>query len=64
VNSPRPRPPRGPARFRAADVKRAFLGAQAAKIPVAAVRIEPDGSILVIPGTPEAVPASTPNEWD
>jgi hypothetical protein len=31
---------------------------------IAAVRIEPDGSILVIPGTPEAVPVSAPNPWD
>lgn len=60
----RTRAPRGPARFTEADVKRAFRGAQKARIRVAAVKIMPDGSILVIPGTPEAVPVSAPNPWD
>jgi hypothetical protein len=58
------RKPRGPARFREKDVARAIRGARAAKIPIAAVRIEPDGSILVIPGTPPAVATSAPNPWD
>ena len=58
------RKPRGPAKFTAADVKRAFAGAQKANIPVAAVKIMPDGSILVIPGTPESVQASEPNPLD
>jgi hypothetical protein len=38
--------------------------AMRAKFPVAAVKITPDGSILVIPGTPEPVSASEPNPWD
>lgn len=60
----RPRLSRGPAKFTAADVKRAFLGAIKAKIPVAAVKIQPDGCILVIPGTPEAVSVSERNPFD
>lgn len=58
------RKPRGPARFREKDVARAIRGAQKAKIPIAAVRIEPDGNILVIFGTPEPVAVSDRNEWD
>jgi hypothetical protein len=49
---------RGPARFREKDVTRAIRGAMRAKIEIAAIKIEPDGSILVIPGTPEAVATS------
>jgi hypothetical protein len=45
-------------------VARAIRGALKARISIAAVRIEPDGSILVIPGTPEAVATSTLNPWD
>jgi hypothetical protein len=52
------------ARFKQTDVARAIKGAQKAKLQIAAVRIEPDGTILVIPGTPEAVPSSAPNPWD
>ena len=57
---------RGPARFREKDVVRVIKAARKANMALAAVRIEPDGSILVIPGTPEAVPASRPgaNDWD
>lgn len=57
---------RGPARFREKDVARAIRGARKANIPIAAVKILPDGSILVIPGTPERVAPSEnePNEWD
>jgi acetyl/propionyl-CoA carboxylase alpha subunit len=58
------RPTRGPARFREKDVVRVIRAARKANMPLAAVRIEPDGSILVIPGTPEAVAVSPPNEWD
>jgi hypothetical protein len=55
---------RGPARFREKDVVRVIKAARKANMAIAAVRIEPDGSILVIPGTPEAVPVSAPNPWD
>lgn len=65
MTSPRSaRSTRGPVRFREKDVARAIRGAQKAKISIAAVRIEPDGAILVIPGTPEPVAASAPNPWD
>jgi hypothetical protein len=55
---------RGPSRFREADVARAVRAARKANISIAAVRIEPDGSILVIPGTPESVQPSTRNPFD
>ena len=58
------RPLRGPARFRERDVVRVIKAARKANMPLAAVRIEPDGSILVIPGTPEVVAASSHNPWD
>lgn len=51
-------------RFRQMDVTRALKAAQKAKLQIAAVRIEPDGTILVIPGTPETVPSSERNPWD
>jgi hypothetical protein len=51
-------------RFKEADVARAIRAAQKAKLPIAGVRIEPDGAILIIPGTPEAMPSSAPNPWD
>ena len=55
---------RRPPRFTEADVSRAIKAAQKAKLPIACVRIAPDGTILVIPGNPEPVPISTPNPWD
>jgi hypothetical protein len=55
---------RKPAKFTEADVARALKAAQKAKISVACVRIEPDGTILIIPGTPEPVAGSAPNPWD
>ena len=65
MSEPRPaRVTRGPARFREKDVVRVIKAARKANMPLAGVRIEPDGSILVIPGTPEAVPTSAPNPWD
>jgi hypothetical protein len=51
-------------KFRQADVTRALKAAQMARVPIAAVRIEPDGTIIVIPGTPEPVPSSERNPWD
>ena len=51
-------------KFRQAEVARALKAAQKAKVPIAAVRIEPDGAILLIPGTPKAVPSSAPTPWD
>jgi hypothetical protein len=61
---PRPRTPRTPARFTAADVRRAIRGAINARISIAAVEIAPDGCIRVIPGVPEPVAVSAPNPWD
>jgi hypothetical protein len=59
---------RKPAKFTEADVARALKAVRKANIPVAAVRIEPDGTILIIPGTPERVAASGSrderNDWD
>jgi hypothetical protein len=64
---PAPRTPRGPARFREKDVVRVIRAARKANIEIAAVDIMPDGSIRVIPGTPETVrqsPEPEPNDWD
>lgn len=55
---------RGPARFREKDVVRIIKAARKANMAVAAVRIEPDGSILVIPGAPETIPYSGANPFD
>ncbi len=52
------------ARFTEADVQRAVKGAQKAKLPISAVRIQPDGTILIVSGPPESVPPSAPNPWD
>lgn len=54
-------------RFTQADVKRALTAARKAKVEIAAVRIEPNGAITLIPGTPEIVapsPQPQPNSWD
>ena len=34
------------------------------KIEIAAIRIEPDGTILIVPGTPAAVAQPEANPWD
>jgi hypothetical protein len=66
--TPRPRKTRGPARFKEEDITRAIRAAKRAKMEIAAVRIEPDGTILIIPGTPQPVqppnPFDEPNDWD
>ena len=51
-------------KFREIDVVRALRAAQKAKLQVGVIRIEPDGTILLIPGTPEAVPSSIRIEPD
>lgn len=58
------RRPRGKSRFTQADVTRVIRAAMAAQLRIAAVRIEPDGTILVIPGTPSLVAVSELNPWD
>ena len=63
LGTPLPRKPRGRSRFSQADVARAIRGALKAKLQIAAVRIEPDGTILIIPGTPGPV-VSEANPWD
>lgn len=55
---------RGPARFRETDVVRIIKAARKAALPLAAVRIEVDGSIVVIPGQPESVQPSIRNPFD
>lgn len=64
VASSAPKRTRGPSRFTQADVSRAVRAVKKEKIQIAAVRIEPDGTILIVPGTPDAVPSSEPNPWD
>jgi hypothetical protein len=55
---------RSPSRFTQADVTRVIRAAQAAKLDIAVIKIEPDGTILVIPGTPSPVQLSGQNPWD
>ena len=55
---------RGRGRCTQGDVERIIKGAQKAKLPIGAIRVEPDGTILIIPGTPEALPSAEPNPWD
>jgi hypothetical protein len=47
---------RRPAHFTKGDLLRAIKAVLAAGLQIASVRIEPDGAILVIPGTPPPVP--------
>jgi hypothetical protein len=56
--------PRRRSRITKGDVVRAIEAIQATGLPIASIRIEPDGAILVIPGTPAPVPSSAPNPWD
>ena len=50
--------------FKQADIARAIKAMHKAGLPVTAVKVEPGGTFIVIPGTPEAMPSSTPNPWD
>jgi hypothetical protein len=49
---------------RITEVARTVKALQKAGLGIAAVRVEPDGTVIVIPGTPEAVPSSKRNPWD
>ena len=51
-------------RFTKRDVVRVVEAIRAAGLSIASIRIEPDGAILVIPGTPPPVPCSANNPWD
>src|SRR5262245_13733788 len=48
------------AKFRQADVTRAVKAAKKAKLTIAGVRIEPDGTIVIIHGAPQ--PVSPPHQ--
>jgi hypothetical protein len=50
--------------FKQADIARTVKAMQKAGLSVAAVKVEPDGTFIVVPGTPETVSSSTPNPWD
>jgi hypothetical protein len=49
--------PRRPSRFTKRDLVRAVDAVQTAGLKVASVRIDPDGSILLIPSAPEQAAA-------
>lgn len=52
-------------KFRLVDVARALKAAQKSKVPIACIKIVPDGTILLITGHPETVSSSAPtNPWD
>lgn len=40
-----------PARFKQADIKRAAAGVVAAGVPIAKIEIDPNGKIVIFPGT-------------
>jgi len=52
------------ARFNQTELKRAVKVMQKAGLDIAAVKVEPDGTFIVIPGVPEPMPSSRPNPWD
>ena len=54
---------RGPQTFRQRDVTKAVKGALATGVPVASVRVDKDGAIVVTFGDPEKN-KSDRNEWD
>jgi hypothetical protein len=61
----RPSRPRRPALFTARDLTRALKAAQRAGLPIASVRIEPTGTIVILPGTPAPMAVSAErNDWD
>lgn len=49
------------ARFTQADLRRAAGGVMAAGLPVARIEIDPNGKIVIIPGTPKK--AAEVDEW-
>jgi len=53
-----------PSRFKQAAVAGTIKVLRKAGLGIAAVKVEPDGTVIVIPGTPEAVPSSERNPWD
>jgi hypothetical protein len=57
---------RRPARFTTADLTRAIKAAVRAGLSIGYVRIEPNGSILIVPSKPDVVATcSRPdNPWD
>ena len=52
------------ARFSKRDVTRAIEGVQGAGLNVALVRIDPNGNIQIITGTPQPAPSTAVNPWD
>jgi len=53
---------RGKSRFRQSDLTRAMKAAKAAGLELARIEIDIDGTIKIIPGSPEPEPIK--NEWD
>ncbi|HIE69493.1 MAG TPA: hypothetical protein EYP98_04655 [Planctomycetes bacterium] len=51
-------------RFAQADLARAIRAAKQEQIEIAEIRIEPDGTILIVPGIPNSMASSGPNPWD
>lgn len=51
-----------PVRFKKDDIARAVAGASKAGMRVGCVRIDPNGSIIIM--SESAAPANEPNPWD
>lgn len=54
---------RGPSKFTQADVARVLRAAKRVNVDIACVRIEPDGSIVMVLGRPASSDAEI-NSWD
>jgi len=52
------------ARFKQIELERTVKAMQKAGLDIAAVKVEPDGTFMVIPGMPPSVPPLVPNPWD
>lgn len=58
------RRPRGKCRFTQSEVERAIRAAKRADLSIACVRIEADGTILIVHGEPSSVAPLEVNPWD
>src|SRR5262245_58737808 len=52
------------ARFKQTELERTVKAMQKAGLKIAAVKVKPDGTFVVIPGRPASAPPSAANPWD
>jgi hypothetical protein len=56
--------PRKASKFTKSEIARAVKAAAAAGLDIASVRVEPDGTIVIIHGAPAIKVVGEVNEWD